>query len=250
MSRVRWKEGDYRQDVIVKSEILDKLLAAGNQIAYVIDDCPSVVAMWRERGLTCLRCREWQEHIPCATKGSLTLIVGPGGAGKGYWLKSDGPREHGIHPSHVVSSDQIREDLCGDFRDQTKNDEAFAALHAVVNARISHGLPTVVDVTNLRRRDRLAVTQLASGGAVRYIVMDRTMEEKLRHAGWRATLPIHLLEKHSQTFRSQIKDILAGDRLPFVQVIGPRRAAWNIPHGSCPSTNCGTPYRPRRPKDW
>ena len=49
MSRVRWKEGDYRQDVIVKSEILDKLLAAGNQIAYVIKDCPSVVAMWRTR---------------------------------------------------------------------------------------------------------------------------------------------------------------------------------------------------------
>jgi predicted kinase len=220
------KAGDHRQDFIVKSEILDGLLAAGNEIAFVVDDRPSVVAMWRARGLTCLQCRDWDEDAPSEQKGLLTLMVGPSGAGKSYWLQGDAAREkYRVHPSHVVSSDRIREDLCGDFRDQTRNDEVFAALHAVVKARISHGLPTVVDATNLKRKDRLSVVALAGGGPVRYVVLDRPTEEKRRDAGWRAELPIDLIAKHEQTFGSNLKDILGGDKQPNVEVVDLRRVA-------------------------
>jgi predicted kinase len=216
-------EGDYRQDFIIKSEILDTILAAGNEIAFVVDDRPSVVAMWRERGLTCLQCSDWDERV-AAPPALLTIMVGPSCAGKSHWLTSEDAAARGIHPSHVINSDQIRADLCGDFRDQTKNDEVFAALHAAVKARLSHGLPTVIDATNLRRKDRLGAASLAKGGKVRYVVIDRPAEEKRRDSGWRATLPIDLIAKHAQTFGSQVKDILAGDNQPNVEVIDQRRA--------------------------
>jgi len=93
-------EGDYRQDFIVKSEILDAILAEGNEIAFVVDDRPNVVAMWRERGLTCLHCRDWNEREGSAP-GLLTLMVGPFGAGKTTWLTSAAAAEYGIHPWHV-----------------------------------------------------------------------------------------------------------------------------------------------------
>ena len=218
------REGDTRQDFIVKSELLDAILAEGNEILCVVDDRPSVVAMWRERGLTCLQCRDWDE-APAAARGLLTLMVGPSGAGKSTWLSSEAAEAFGIDSSHVLSSDQIRADLCGDFRDQSKNDQVFAALHAVAKARLSHGLPTVIDATNLRRKDRMEAASLAKGGKLRYLVIDRPMDEKVRDAGWRAALPIDLLAKHQQTFGSQIKDILVGDRLPNVEVIDLRRAA-------------------------
>jgi hypothetical protein len=147
-------EGDYRQDFVVKSQILDAILADGKEIALVVDDRPSVVAMWRERGLTRLQCRDWDERAGIKTVLP-TLMVGPSGAGKSYWLAVDGPWAYGILPSHVISSDQIRADLCGDFRDQTKNDEVFAALHAVAKVRLSHGRSAVIDATNFRRKDRL-----------------------------------------------------------------------------------------------
>jgi predicted kinase len=218
-------EGDYRQDFVVKSQILDAILAEGNEIAFVVDDRPSVVAMWRERGLTCLQCRDWSETEGSNT-GLLTLMVGPSGAGKSHWLTSmEAEVQYGIRSSHIVSSDLIRGDLCGDFRDQTKNDEVFAALHAIVKTRLSHGLPTVIDATNLRRKDRLAAAALANGGKVRYVLIDRPTEDKRRDAGWRATLPFDLIAKHEQTFRSQIKDILAGDEQPNVEVIDLRLAA-------------------------
>lgn len=213
-------DGDHRSDTIVKSEMLDAILAAGNEVMVVIDDRPSVVEMWRARGLMCLDVGGWDERQTNKTKaGLLTLMIGPSGAGKSTFLMN-GAASYGISLSHVVSSDQIRTDLCGDFRDQTRNEEVFAALHATVRARVAHGLPAVVDATNLRRKDRLACVDLAPhGGKVRYIVIDRPMEEKRRDAGWRAELGFDLLAKHQQTFNSQIKEILAGDGRQNVEVV-------------------------------
>jgi len=211
-------DGDYRPDHIVKSQILDYILGDGHDVAFVIDDRPSVVAMWRERGLTCLQCRDWDEEA--ATKpGLLTLAVGPTGAGKTTFLVQRGA-DYGIHHSHVVSSDQMRADLCGNPHDQSKNEQVFKALHAVAKERIRHGLPTVIDATNIKRKDRLACAELTKG-QVRYIVIDRPMDEKLRDAGWRLAAP-GLIERHSQTFGSQLPDILRGDGLPNVTVVDAR----------------------------
>lgn len=46
---------DYRDDTIVKSEILDKIIEAGHDPAMVFDDRNKVVNMWRERGIQCLQ---------------------------------------------------------------------------------------------------------------------------------------------------------------------------------------------------
>lgn len=52
------KEKDYRDDTIVKSEILDQLLEDGYNPVMVFDDRTKVVNMWRERGLQCLQVAE------------------------------------------------------------------------------------------------------------------------------------------------------------------------------------------------
>lgn len=47
------KGGDFREDTIIKKEILE--LLPKKDIAFVVDDRDSVVAMWRNEGLTCLQ---------------------------------------------------------------------------------------------------------------------------------------------------------------------------------------------------
>lgn len=49
------EENDYRDDTIVKSEILDQIIADGHEPVMVFDDRNKVVDMWRERGITCLQ---------------------------------------------------------------------------------------------------------------------------------------------------------------------------------------------------
>ena len=48
------KDGDYRQDYIVKQEILDTKINK-DEVWLVLDDRKQVVDMWRRNGLTCLQ---------------------------------------------------------------------------------------------------------------------------------------------------------------------------------------------------
>lgn len=218
--------GDYRKDHIVKSQLLDGMITDGYEPFLVIDDRPTVVAMWRERGLMCLQANnDWDEPKSSVAPGLLTLMVGPSGSGKTTFLASAQARdEFGIFPAQIVSSDGLRQELCGDWRDQTKNDEVFEALHAIVKTRVSHGLRTVVDATNIRTKDRKAIAALTTG-SVRYIIIDRPIAEKREMGGWRNTITggFDLIGKHDQTFKSNLKDILSGDNLPNVTVCDLRK---------------------------
>lgn len=49
-------DGDRRPDYKVKKDMLDKILAEGHKIIFVIDDRTQTVKMWRENGITCLQC--------------------------------------------------------------------------------------------------------------------------------------------------------------------------------------------------
>jgi len=44
------KKGDFRKDIIVKQEILDKYIKKEN-LKIVVDDRPSVIMMWKSNGL-------------------------------------------------------------------------------------------------------------------------------------------------------------------------------------------------------
>jgi predicted kinase len=215
-------DGDHRPDHTIKAQILAGIREDGYEPFIVIDDRQSVVDMWRENDLVCLQCAPSEQPPPSAA--ILTLMVGPSGGGKTTWLASSAAKELDIFQHHILNSDQIREDLCGDFRDQTKNDAVFAALNDQAKVRLKHGLNTVIDATHLRRKDRLASVELAHGGPVRYIVVDRPMADKRLDAGWRAGLPFDLIAKHDQTFKSQLDDILAGDDLPNVTVYDERQS--------------------------
>jgi len=241
---------DYRKDYIIKKEILSQIRKdyPGEEIAFVVDDRTSVVKMWREQGLICLQCNEWEEEhdvaFKSAKKGLLTLLIGPSGAGKSTFLSVQGILEsnkeppspitpapvntnyynyprvcYGINSSQVISSDNLRHQICGDFKDQSKNAQVFAALRALAKARVDNGLDTVIDATNIKRADRMAIMEHIKPTKARYIVIDRPLEQKQTTAGWRGELPFDLVAKHHSTFYSQLKDILAGDNLPNVEVI-------------------------------
>lgn len=187
----------------------------------VYDDRQRVVDMWRAEGVPCFQVvANWEAAQVTAPicDPLLTVMVGPSGAGKSQWS---------LGMPGLISSDVLRAEYCGDHRDQSRNDDVFAALHRIAKARLDSGLPVTIDATNLRRRDRLACVALAPQGAgVRYVVVDRPLDEKLRDGGWRNEVKIGdktLIEVHHERMQSALKDVLAGDGLPQVTVVDARQ---------------------------
>lgn len=52
------KEGDYRQDSIVKKELLDQIKEDGYHPVLSLDDRDQVVEMWRKNGIPCVQVAE------------------------------------------------------------------------------------------------------------------------------------------------------------------------------------------------
>jgi predicted kinase len=212
--------GDYRPDTEVKREMLNRLRDDGYNVRLVVDDRPSVIEMWKSEGITVLAhdSGEWGDAKPKFKPGVLSLMVGPSGAGKSHLIKYNMP----IMKSWVVSTDQLRQEIAGDYRDQSENNQVFYALHQIVKARINSGLHCVVDATNLRARDRRSLRDLCSDDThIKYFVVDRPLADKHRDAGWRDDVDIEgvkLIDKHHQSFQSGLKYILRGDDDPRVEV--------------------------------
>lgn len=52
------KEGDFREDYVVKQELYDNEIKDKFDVLFCVDDRKQVVDMWRRNGLTCLQCAE------------------------------------------------------------------------------------------------------------------------------------------------------------------------------------------------
>lgn len=221
LTRMR-SAGDNTPDTVLKRYWLNQLHES-ERPDIVYDDRQRVVDMWREEGIACFQvAANWEAPrlIESVQQPLLCLLIGPSGAGKSTYASRF------FNNSWIISSDALRQEYCGDFKLQERNGDVFTALHRLAKARMECGLPVVIDATNLRRRDRLAIVSLApSGSGVEYVVVDRPLHDKLASAGWRAGVQIRgksLVETHHERFQSAIKDILKGDGLPQVSVTDTR----------------------------
>lgn len=221
--------GDYRSDVIVKREILHEKIRGempSIEIDYVVDDRQCVVDMWREEGLVCLQCApgDFDKHLgEKYPSGKLTLLIGPSGSGKTtYAYQGYGCNNLRWEEEEYFSTDAMRQLLCGDFKDQSKNSQVFSAIHTIAKARLQHGLDVVIDATNIRDKDRKTFLDLAPADCeITYLVFNRPMATKVRHGWWRNKVEVKgqpLMEYHENTFRSNLKHILYGDGDPRVTV--------------------------------
>lgn len=211
---------DYRADYIVKKEMLDYIIGQGFDIEVVYDDRQQVVDMWRENGIPVFQVApgdfdERTQYKP----GKLLLLVGPSGAGKSTFANT-------IEDHVVLSTDKFRQVISGDFRSQEDNEQIFAALHAQIKTLITKGVNVCVDATNLRNKDRKKINSLVPDNTqITYYVIDRPLEVKKIHGGWRNSVVTKgktLIERHDDTFHSNLKDILDGDNDKRVTVIDMR----------------------------
>ncbi|MFI6595238.1 polynucleotide kinase-phosphatase [Nonomuraea sp. NPDC050536] len=86
---------------------------------------------------------------------SLVVLVGVSGSGKSTFAAKH------FRPTQVISSDFCRGLVADDENDQSATPAAFDLLHHIVGVRLSRGLFTVVDATNVQYAARKALIDLA-----------------------------------------------------------------------------------------
>ncbi|NUW30902.1 polynucleotide kinase-phosphatase [Nonomuraea sp. SMC257] len=86
---------------------------------------------------------------------SLVVLVGVSGSGKSTFAARH------FEPTQVISSDYCRGLVSDDENDQSATPAAFELLHHIVGVRLSRGLLTVVDATNVQYGARKALIDLA-----------------------------------------------------------------------------------------
>ena len=85
-----------------------------------------------------------------AQKPHLIMMVGLSGSGKTTKANELAKRFN----AKVLSSDDIRQEICGDARDQTKNNLVFETLHNRIFDNLKKWHSVVYDATNLSLKDR------------------------------------------------------------------------------------------------
>lgn len=133
-------------------------------------------------------------------------MVGPSGSGK-----TTIAAKH-FAPHEVVSSDGVRAELLGDFRIQSNQYEVWEEVHRRVRQRLAFGQRVVVDATNIKFGDRKAFVEMAKHYDVElvYLVINRTVEAKLKTAGWRLEVN-GLIERHEEVYNNNLREIMRGD---------------------------------------
>jgi predicted kinase len=140
---------------------------------------------------------------------SLVIMVGPAGGGKTRMTSKFSPYE-------IMSSEDIRYELTGDYQRLDANDVVFREIHRRTQLKLELGERVVVDATNLRKRDRMGLVDIAlkCGVPMFYVVCNRDLNAKLSDANrsWRGhDSAVIMINKQDHIFRTNERDILRGD---------------------------------------
>lgn len=190
---------DVAHNEVPNASLIRRLAAAWP--AYAVADPPGARGWWWPR------CRQ-----------RLVVLVGPSGAGKSTHAAQNYPAEE------IVSTDAIRLEMYGSLEVSGSQEAIFATAEERLIDRLSKGENAVFDATNIQQRHRLrAVDLVPEDMEVQYVVIDRPIEVKRAHGGWRNQRP-GLIDGHSDMFRSSLANILAGDGRRNVKVFDIREA--------------------------
>lgn len=92
-------------------------------------------------------------------KPMLTVMVGLSGSGKSTITRTELADENTV----IVSSDAIREELCGAVEDQSKNGEVFQLFYNRIRRVLENKHNVIADATNITMKSRRAIMATVHG---------------------------------------------------------------------------------------
>ncbi len=136
---------------------------------------------------------------------SLVLLIGASGAGKSTFALRH------FKSTEIISSDFCRGLVSDDENNQEATGDAFDLLHYVVRKRLTRGLLTVVDATNLQPQDRKPLLNLAKEYHFFAVAIAFNLPEQLCFARNQQrpnrNFGIHVVRRHTQSLRRSLRNL-------------------------------------------
>ena len=151
------------------------------------------------------------ERIP---GDALVVLVGAAASGKSRFAREK------FRPTQILSSDAFRGMVADDESDQSATEEAFDLLERAASSRLSRGLLTVIDATNLESWVRFRLLDLAArhGRPAVALVFEVPGEALLDRDARRADRRVGdaVVKQHARQLRAALRGI---DREGFRAVL-------------------------------
>jgi protein phosphatase len=106
---------------------------------------------------------------------ALVVLIGPSGSGKSTFARTH------FKPTEIISSDYCRGLVSDDENNQEATRDAFDVLHYVAGKRLTRGLLTVVDATNVQPEARAPLVRLAKDHDVLPVAVVLNLDDRLCH---------------------------------------------------------------------
>lgn len=134
------------------------------------------------------------------TEPTLICMVGLSGSGKSTKAK-ELAKEYGCK---IVSSDQIREQYCGDMSNQSRNNIVFQIFYSKVKYALQNGDNVIADATFLSKKDRQILLNNLKGVSCykEAYVMNKPFGKCIidNESRLKNVVPYYILQKQNQKF--------------------------------------------------
>lgn len=135
---------------------------------------------------------------------SFVVLIGLSASGKSSIAKQLKNKGYIIH-----SSDKIREEILGDYTDQTQNNKVFAETHKRTKDSLLNGQSVVYDATNLTIKDRnsiLSVIKNIKCKKIALLVVKNFEQCILDNKDRECPVPEHVIKKQMYKFQIPFKE--------------------------------------------
>lgn len=158
-------------------------------------------------------------------KPRLTLLCGLSASGKSHYAEIIKKTHDNNNKIAVVSTDVIRENICGSVEDQSKNGEVFQIFHKLIAEYLRNGIDVVAEATNITMKSRRAILNVTKGIDCKKIcvVIVKPIDEcRKDNVNRKHPVPEYVIEKQARKF--QIPFLEEGwDKIEFIDRIADKQ---------------------------
>lgn len=157
-------------------------------------------------------------------KPRLTLLCGLSASGKSQYIENITCIKEDIREedkSVILSTDNLRKEICGSVEDQSKNGEVFQKFHNLIRSNLKNGMDVFAEATNITMKSRRAILNIIKDidcEKVCVVIVKPIDECKRDNVDREHPVPSYVIDKQARKF--QIPFLEEGwDKIEFVDHI-------------------------------